>query len=159
MKFALDIIGKYVIISIMKLFEIGTGLISIKVPNNYFSDWENKNTVILYDPENDYINIRISIITVKPNDKSDVNYMHKEVIKDGNNKKCEVFINDDKSFFVYDEQQEENGKDIKIYFYQVGYKCHCIIISVSVLLENINNKMVKIVLNDIFNSIPTISEI
>ena len=49
-----------------KVFEIGDGLKSIKVSSNYFSDAEDDRTIILYDPEIDFAEIRISVITVEP---------------------------------------------------------------------------------------------
>lgn len=93
----------------MKLFEIGDGLKSIKVPSNYFAERENDGTVILYDPEIDFVEIRISVITVEPKDSSDLQAMYRRVIELAKEKEIKVNLADDKSYYNYIEENQDDG--------------------------------------------------
>lgn len=145
----------------MRLFEIGDGLKSIKVSANYYSEWENDNTVILYDPEKDFAGIRISVITVEPKDSSNVNIAYENMINEGNKRNCKVSVINEKSFFTYRNDSEEDGEKISMFFFEIGYKCHFIIISVTVSSEYVQNNEEEVegLLSDIIQFIPTIEEV
>lgn len=143
----------------MKLFEIGDGLKSIKVSSNYFAERENDGTVILYDPEIDFAEIRISVITVEPKDSSDLQAMYKRVIELAKEKEIEVNLTDEKSYYNYVKENQEDG--LMIFYFEVGYFNHLIIISVTTNAEYAQNNEENIenVLSDITNFISTIKEI
>jgi len=143
----------------MKLFEIGDGLKSIKVPSNYFSDAEDDRTIILYDPEIDFAEIRISVITVEPNDSSDLQVMFNTVIELANEKGINVSVEDGKSYYHYVEQNLEDG--LTILYYEVGHLNHLILISVTASAEYCQNNKANIenLLSDITSFIPSITEI
>lgn len=143
----------------MKLFEIGDGLKSIKVPNNYFSEWENDDTVILYDPELDIADIRITVITMEPKDSNDTQAMYRRIIEVAKEKGIKAHLANDKSYYLYNE---ENPIDETInYFFEVGYKNHIIVITVTVFAEfaQNNEEDIENILNDISSSIATIEEV
>jgi hypothetical protein len=108
----------------MKLFEIGNGLKSIKVSKNYFAERENDGTFILYDPEIDFAEIRISVITVEPKDKSDLQVMYRRVIELAKQKEIKVNITEEKSFYSYIEQNQQD--DLTIFYFEVGYLRSCL---------------------------------
>ncbi|MCC9073257.1 DUF3806 domain-containing protein [Flavobacterium sp. F-65] len=143
----------------MKLFEIGDGLKSIKVSSNYFAERENDGTVILYDPEIDFAEIRISVITVESKDSSDLQAMYRRVIELAKEKEIEVNLTDEKSYYNYVKENEEDG--LMIFYFEVGYFNHLIIISVTTNAEYAQNNEENIenVLSDITNFISTIKEI
>lgn len=143
----------------MKLFEIGDGLKSIKVPGNYFSDAEDDRTIILYDPEIDFAEIRISVITVEPKDSSDLQVMFNRVIELANEKGINVSVEDGKSYYHYVEQNLEDG--LTNFYYEVGYLNHLILISVTASAEYCQNNKVNVenLLRDITSFIPSITEI
>jgi hypothetical protein len=143
----------------MKLFEIGDGLKSIKVSNNYFAERENDGTVILYDPEIDFAEIRVSVITVEPKDNSDLQAMYRRVIELAKEKEIKVNIADEKSYYNYVEQNQEDG--LTIFYFEVGYFNHLIIISVTTDTEysQNNEENVENVMSDVYSFISTIKEI
>lgn len=145
----------------MKLFEIGDGLKSIKVPDNYYSEQESDDIVLLFDPEKENIWIRISVITVGSKDSSDMDSAYKKICNDGKSEGFDVKIVDGKSYFTYDRESEENGEKIKLFFFTIGYRNNFIVISVTVPLEYAqnNNREMKAVLDDITQIIPTINDI
>ncbi|SEQ97940.1 DUF3806 domain-containing protein [Epilithonimonas lactis] len=142
----------------MKLFEIGDGLKSIKVSSNYFAERENDGTVILYDPEIDFAEIRVSVITVEPKDNSDLQAMYRRVIELAKEKEIEINIIDEKSYYSYVEQNQKDG--LTIFYFEVGYLNHLIIISVTTNAEYAQNneENVENVLSDINSFISTIKE-
>lgn len=143
----------------MKLFEIGDGLKSIKAPGNYYAERENDKTIILYDPEIDFAEIRISVITVEPNDRSDWQPMYNSVLKLAKEKEIKSNIINEKSYYQYTVAKQEEG--VLIFYFEVGYLNHLILISVTANAEYAQNKEEDIenVLNDVTNMIATISEI
>lgn len=143
----------------MKLFEIGDGLKSIEVSSNYFSDAEDDRTIILYDPEIDFAEIRISVITVEPKDGSDLQVMFNRVIELAGEKGRNVTVEDEKSYCHYVERNLEDG--LTIFYYEVGYLNHLILISVTASAEYCQNNEANIenLLTDITSFIPSITEI
>lgn len=143
----------------MKVFEIGDGLKSIKVSSNYFSDAENDRTIILYDPEIDFAEIRISVITVEPKDSTDVQVMFNRVINLANEKGIKVKVESEKSYYQYTEENPEDG--LMIFYYEVGFLNHLIIISVTASAEYCQNNEENIenLLSDIASFILSIQEI
>ncbi|BDU23517.1 DUF3806 domain-containing protein [Flavobacterium sp. GSB-24] len=143
----------------MRLFEIGDGLISIKVSNNYNSELENDDTIILYDLEKDFATIRISIITVESKNGSDKQPMFNRTIEEANKKGIKVNIEDQKSFYGY--ITEDKKEDLSIYYFEVGYLNHLIIISVTTTAEysQNNEESLEDLLQEITGFIPSITEI
>lgn len=143
----------------MKVFEIGDGLKSIKVSSNYFSDAEDDRTIILYDPEIDFAEIRISVITVEPKDSTDLQAMFNRVIELANEKGIQVNVEDEKSYYQYAEENREDG--LMIFYYEVGFLNHLIIISITTSAEYCQNneENIESVLSDIASFIPSIQEI
>ena len=140
----------------MKLFEIGNGLISIKAPSKYYSDWENEETVILYTGSDTDIWIRVSVVSVAPKDKSADNIFD-TVIKNGSDAGYAVKTEDDKSYYRYISESEEEATIT--FFYEIGYKFNYIIISLTTLLEKKDDAKTINALKDIEDIISTISEI
>ena len=140
----------------MKLFEIGNGLISIKAPSKYYSDWENEETVILYTGSDTDIWIRLSVISVAPKDKSADNIFD-TVIKNGCDAGYTVKIEDDKSYYRYISESKEEAAIT--FFYEIGYKYNYVIITLTTLLEKKDDAETISALKDIEEIIPTISEI
>ncbi len=145
----------------MKLFEIGDGLKSIEFPDNYCYDDEDDSTVIVYDPEIDPVGIRISTITVKPKDDADTNIAYERVIRNGSKDGHKVEIVNEKSFFTYTQDSEENGEQLNLFFFEIGYKCHFIVISVTAPAEYAQNneEVIENILADVTQSISTIEEV
>lgn len=143
----------------MRLFEIGDGLKSIKVSNNYYADLENDRTLILYDPEVDFAEIRISTITVEPNDSNDLQAMFNRVIEEANEKGSKLTLENDKSYYHYVEENQEEG--LMIFYFEVGYQNHLIIISVTTSEEYCQNneESIENLLSDIAGFIASIEEI
>lgn len=143
----------------MKLFEIGDGLKSIKVLSNYFSDAEDDRTIILYDPEIDFAEIRITVITVEPKDSTDLQAMFNRVIELANEKGIKVNVEDEKSYYHYVEENHEDG--LMIFYYEVGYLNHLILISITASAEYCQNNEENIenLLSDVTSFIPSIKEI
>lgn len=143
----------------MRLFEIGDGLKSIKVSNNYYADLENDRTLILYDPEIDFAEIRISTITVEPNDSNDLQAMYNRVIEEANEKGSKLTVENDKSYYHYVEENQEEG--LMIFYFEVGYQNHLIIISVTTSAEYCQNNEENIenLLSEIAGFIASIEEI
>lgn len=143
----------------MKLFEIGDGLKSIKVSNNYYSELENEGTIMLYDPKIENVWIRITVLSVKPKRDSDLNFAYQYVIDNGKKDNRTVKTVNEKSYFSYAEDTEENGEKFKMFFFIIGYKCNHIIISICSLLEEAEGEKVKQIINDMERFIPSIEEI
>ena len=143
----------------MRLFEIGDGLKSIKVSNNYYTDWENNGTVILYDPEIDFAEIRISVITVEAKDDSDLQPMFRKVLERAKEKKIKANVEDEKGYYKYLTENQEDG--LTIFFFEIGYLNHLIIISATTSTEYCQNNEENIenLLSDIASFIPSIKEI
>lgn len=143
----------------MKLFEIGDGLKSIKVLSNYFSDAADDRTIILYDPEIDFAEIRITVITVEPKDSTDLQAMFNRVIELANEKGIKVNVEDEKSYYHYVEQNLEDS--LTIFYYEVGYLNHLILISITASAEYCQNNEENIenLLSDVTSFIPSIKEI
>lgn len=143
----------------MRLFEIGDGLKSIKVSNNYYADLENDRTLILYDPEVDFAEIRISTITVEPNDSTDLQAMFNRVIEEANEKGSKLTLENDKSYYHYVEENQEEG--LMIFYFEVGYQNHLIIISVTTSAEYCQNneESIENLLSEIAGFIASIEEI
>ncbi len=142
----------------MKLFEIGDGLKSIKVPSHYYSDWEEENA-ILYDPECDYIEIRISVLTVEPKNPEDVAPMFEDIVEREKEAGRQASVIGDKSYFTYTKDSESDGIPIRLFFYEIGYRCHCILISVTVPSDRLEEPAVGKVLGDVEAMIPTIEAV
>lgn len=143
----------------MRLFEIGDGLKSIKVSNNYYADLENDRTLILYDPEVDFAEIRISTITVEPNDGADLQAMFNRVIVEADEKGSKLTVENDKSYYYYVEENQEEG--LMIFYFEIGYLNHLIIISVTTSAEYCQNneESIENLLSEIAGSIASIEEI
>ena len=142
----------------MKLFEIGDGLKSIKVTSDYYSDWENDNkTVVLYKGEDNEPTIRISVITVEPKDAADINNAYNSVIKKGEEKGYPITKIEDKSYHSCSE--EIPSENSTIIFYEIGYKCNFVIISVTVSVEDKDSPRLQAALRDIESFIPSIAEV
>jgi len=143
----------------MRLFEIGDGLKSIKVSNNYYADLENDRTLILYDPEVDFAEIRISTITVEPNDSADLQAMFNRVIEEANEKGSKLTVENDKSYYHYAEENHEEG--LMMFYFEVGYQNHLIIISVTTSEEYCQNneESIENLLSEIAGFIASIEEI
>jgi len=143
----------------MKLFEIGDGLKSIKVSSNYFSDAEDDRTIFLYDPEIDFAEIRISVITVEPKDSTDLQAMFNRVIELANEKGIKLNVEDEKSYYHYVEENHQDG--LMIFYYEVGYLNHLILISVTASAEYCQNyeENIEELLSNLTSFIPSIKEI
>jgi hypothetical protein len=136
-----------------KTFEIGDGMKSICVSECYFSELQEDNeTLLLYNPETDDIWIRISVITVEPKEKTE-NPMFDRTINLAKEQGKEVKIVGDKSYLFEFQQAEEEGDQIITYFYDIGYKCHRILISVTTYLENSTTEKFKSALAELPESI------
>jgi len=139
----------------MKLFEIGDGLKSIKVTSDYYSDLEDEETTFLYKGEDNEPEIRISVISGVPKDETDTNYIYNSVIKEGEEKGYPVTIVEDKSYYTYSTENQE----IVTHFYEIGYKCNIVIISVTDVLEKKDSSELQATLRDIESLISSITEI
>ena len=141
----------------MTLFEIGDGLKSIKVASNYYCDWEDKETIILYKGEENEPEIRISVISVIPKEESDANNAYHSVIKNGEKEGYSVTKIEDKSY--YTSSEERQSEDIVLHFYEIGYKCNFVILSVTASLEDKDSPQLQAALREIESFIPSINEI
>jgi len=145
----------------MKLFEIGDGLKSIEVPDNYYTDWEGNDIVVLYDPYKDFAEIRISVLTVEPKDNLDTEPIYWAVVEKARENGQEATIVNNKSYYTYNQQSEAEGEDITLFFFEIGYKCHYILISITVVtaFAQNNEEKVKDLLSDVRQAIATIEDI
>jgi hypothetical protein len=145
--------------NILKLFEIGNGLMSIQTTSNYCSDWEEDNTVILYDAKNPFVEaIRISVITIESDSKLE-NIAYKRIMNNSKTMDYNVITVNDKCYYTYDEISAKDGEVLKLFFFEIGYKNHIIVISITTLLEYSDNEPTKNVLTDIPRLIASINEI
>ena len=141
----------------MKLFEIGDGLKSIKVASDYYSDWEEEQTVVLYKGEDNEPEIRISVISVEPKDASDTKNAYYSVVKNGEKEGYPVVEIEDKSYYTYSEERQSEG--IVIHFYEIGYKYNFVILSLTASLEDKDSSRLQATLREIELLIPSINEI
>lgn len=113
----------------MKIIEIGDGFKSISIPENFVSDWENDDTVIIYNPSDCDINIRVSVLTIEGNKNNDL-IAYNKIKEKAKQEGRDIFLVDDKCYFV----NADNCKDdnYKIIYFQIGFKNHIIIISITV---------------------------
>ena len=143
----------------LKTFEIGDGLKSIKMPSKYYSELEQGDTLLLYNPDNDMAWIRITVITVEPKDKDAENAMYQYIIDKGRKEERNIVTTNDKSYFVTKELSEQNGEKLIVNTFEIGYKCHFIIISVTTLSENEYTTDYEQILSEVSHSISTINEV
>jgi hypothetical protein len=142
-----------------KYFEIGDGLKSIKLPENYVAEQESDETVLFYDPDENKVWIRVSVITVVPKDKNDENVMFNDIIREGKKENREVVLLNDRSYFITCQQSEEYGDRLKEYFFHIGFKCDHIILSVTTLSEYSESKDFQKLLSKIPDYIFSIEKI
>jgi len=142
-----------------KIFEIGDGLKSICVSDRYFAELQEDNkTLLLYNPATNDIWIRISVITIEPKEKTE-NPMFDRTINLAQEQGKKVEIVGDKSYFIESQQSEEDGDQIITYHYDIGYKCHRILISVTTYLANSTTEIFKSALAELPEFIASIQEI
>jgi len=141
-----------------KTFEI-SGMKSIKVSENYCAEWEEKDTLLLFNPKTNDVWIRISSINAEPKDgNGNGNGIFDIVIEEGKEKELEVKILDDKSYYVTSNEYVEDGDEIITYYYNIGCKCTYIILSVTTLLNNSKTEGFKNELAEIPNIIASIKD-
>ncbi|MDR0560432.1 MAG: DUF3806 domain-containing protein [Prevotellaceae bacterium] len=138
-----------------KTFAIGDGMKSIRVSDNYFAQMDENATLLLYT-EADNVWIRISVITAEHKDKKT---MFDNIVEKGRKENKKVEIIGDKSYIFSSKQYEEEGDQCITYFYETGYKQHCILISVTTLLENSETEEFKSALAEFPKYIASIEEI
>ena len=143
----------------MKLFEIGDGLKSIKVTNEYYSNLEEEQTIVLYKGKENEPEIRVSVISVVPKDETDINNAYYSVIKNGEEKGCPVTRIEDKSYYTFSEVNQSGDSIIVVHFYEIGFKCNFLILSVTVLQEDNDSSELQATLREIESFIPSINEI
>jgi hypothetical protein len=142
-----------------KYFEIGNGLKSIKLPKNYVAEQENDNTVLFYNPDENNVWIRVSVITVEPKDKNEKNSMYNYIVCEGKKENHKVVLLNDKSYFVTHQQTEEDGDKLDEFFFYIGFLCNHIILSVTTLSDFSESNEFQKLLSEIPNYISSIEEI
>ena len=142
-----------------KTFSIGDGMKTICVPHHYSAELQDDNeTLLLYSPENDDIWIRISVVTVENEDKTETS-MFDYVINLAKEQGKEFVIVDDKTYTLEVRQSEENGDQIVTYHFEIGYKSHIIFISVTTFLQTSATERFQSVLTEMPEYISSIKEI
>lgn len=142
----------------MKLIEIGDGLKSIEIDDNFVSDWEYEHTVLIYDPKKNDATIRITVISLETETQSDQPIGFENILKKGQEKGFDVTVLDDKCFYSYVEDCEED-EEFKIIYFEVGFKNHIIIISITVELNRFLKNSEQKYIDTVINLLKTIKEI
>jgi len=142
-----------------KTFEIGDGMKSICVSDRYFAELEEDEcTLLLYNPETNNIWIRITVLTFEPKDNIETKIFENNINLAKKQSEA-VEIISDKSYLFEFEQSEEDGDQIITYHYDIDYKNHKILLSVTTYLENATTNDFKSVLAEIPEYISSIQEI
>lgn len=145
----------------MRLLEIGDGLKSIKVPDKYYSDWEGDSAVLFYDSNNEFAQIRISVVTADAENEEDSQAAFTQILQDAKEKGFEAKITDDKSYYHFSEESESDGEQINLSFFIIGFKSHIIIMSITVPTTYAQNNKgeVDAIFTEMESCIPSISEL
>jgi hypothetical protein len=141
-----------------KTFEIGDCMKSICVSDCYFAEFQNDNKTLLLYTEADDFWIRISVISFEPKEKAE-NPMFDRIIERAKEEGKECKIVGDKSYTSETKEFEKDGKQGITIFYDIGYKCHIILISVTAYSETSTTEKFKSVLEELPEYIASIQEV
>jgi len=114
----------------MKTVEIGDGSKVVDMPSHWHVETDDDGTVLAHVPEKDFVNVRISIVTLVTEDPErrktfGYNLVEKEARDEGHS----LEVVDDKCFFSYEEDSEEDGEALKLRFWHIGYGSSTIVMS------------------------------
>lgn len=114
----------------MKFFAIGDGHKRVSLPDRYETEVGDDGTSIFWAPGEADIPIRVSVLTLEPNDQSEKEAGFWAVITKANGVKAEPRVVDNKSIYQY-RTCDEGDDDVYI-FYEVGMANSLIIVSLTV---------------------------
>jgi hypothetical protein len=114
----------------VKVFAIGDGQKKITCPNRYLADEESSTTIVIWDPANRDMPIRVTVITVVPKDSKEEESGYWSVINEARKKSAQPQIFQNKA--VYEFQQLSGEPGYRLHFFQVGMGNHTALFSITV---------------------------
>jgi hypothetical protein len=112
----------------MKQFAIGDGNKRISTPDCYRADNESDEITVFWDPAHPDLPIRVSVITITPNDQTEKDMAFWQVIQKAKDNDCKPRAEGNKAIYIYQEAGE--GDDV-LTFYEVGMANHFCIFSIT----------------------------
>jgi Domain of unknown function (DUF3806) len=142
--------------SAMKYFAIGDGDKRIECADRYLADLESDQTVVIWDPDQIDIPIRVTAITVTPKDPADIDIAFWGTINKAKEKGSSATVVGDKAIYYY--REHNSGNDHALHFYEVGMGCHYSIFSITVDLPQESSPEFQCVTSDLESMISTLEE-
>lgn len=140
----------------MKHFAIGDGDKRIECPDRYLADLESDQTMVIWDPDQIEIPIRVTVITVAPKDPVDTDIAFWGTINKAKEKGSVATVVGDKAIYCY--RDHDPGNDHALHFYEVGMGCHYSIFSITVDLSQESSPEFQRVTSDLESMVSTLEE-
>ncbi|MEO0414211.1 MAG: DUF3806 domain-containing protein [Verrucomicrobiota bacterium] len=138
----------------MKFFAIGDGHKRVSLPDRYLYEIAADGTAIFWVPKQVDIPIRVSCLTIQPNDEKEDEAGFWAVINKANAAKQKTKIEGDKAIYRYREASTED-KDITV-FYEIGMGNALVIVTVTVDKEHEESAIFTQVMGEVDTMIASI---
>lgn len=113
----------------MKFFAIGDGHKRVALPDRYETEITEDGTSIFWSPGDADIPIRVSVLTIEPQDQTEKEAAFWAVINKANKEKKDPRVVDDKAIFQY-RKLDDSESEVYL-FYEVGMANSLIIVSIT----------------------------
>ena len=140
----------------MKNYAIGDGHKRITCPDDFLADDESEDTVVIWDPQEPEMPIRITILTFSHPHKDVSRLAFDRVINGAREKGAEARIAGDKAVHAY-QKISSDGHSVNR-FHEVGFANHLCLFTLTVPLKRVGSVLMKRIEAELEAMVATLTE-